>query len=152
MNKNYNFAESQRQHYLFWQRKRQSKKLAPPHTHSRNITFSYKGVVIDKGEGLYKMRAVKLEGFNGAYVQGEFNVASALRSALDNALSRVDSDKHLVLRAKNQNVQCEHCGAVFLLRAAMLIPYMEGHVLDCPYCSHEHWEDTIKRLGDEVFY
>lgn len=152
MNKNYDFASNQRQRYLLRLRKRLDKEPITSSPSMRNITFSYKGVVIDRKESLYKIRSVKLEGFVDTHVQGVFNSASKLRDAIDYALACVNPDKHTALREKNQNVQCEHCGAAFLLRAGMLSPHLDGQVLNCPCCAHELWEDLLTRLRDDVFY
>ncbi|NKG29672.1 hypothetical protein FVB43_06410 [Erwinia rhapontici] len=121
-------------------------------THDGAMVFAYKGLVIEKRNSLYKVRDVKLEGFPVASVAGIFNNSQTLRSVIEAGLCQSSVSKLARLRERNRNVKCNDCGTPFLFRREQLEDYLEGKILQCPYCYHEEWDDRLEWAPDDNFY
>lgn len=121
-------------------------------TRDGQMTFSYKGLVIDKRNRLYSVRDVKLEGFPVNDIAGVFTDTRTLRIVIDNGLLQSSPDKLERLRERNKNIKCGDCSTPFLFRRDMLIAYLGGKIIQCPYCYHEEFEDRLEWATDENFY
>ncbi|ORJ26205.1 hypothetical protein O1V64_11875 [Rouxiella badensis] len=130
----------------------ESEITKPFNTHDGRMSFAYKGLVIDKRNSLYSVRDVKLEGFPVHLVEGVFNDSRMLRIAIDGGLLTASPEKLERLRERNKNVSCGGCGTPFLFRRNMLIDYLGGKIIQCPYCYFEEFEDRLNWGTDESFY
>lgn len=130
----------------------EEERRRPFNTHGGRMTFAYKGLVIDKCNSLYSVRDVKLEGFPVHSIQGVFNDTRTLRIAIDNGLLQSSLEKLERLRERNKNIKCGDCSTIFLFRREMLIDYLEGKIIQCPYCYHEEFDDRLEWATDENFY
>lgn len=135
-------------------RNRLSTEEGKVHFNSQNgaMTYAYKGLVIDKRNGLYTVRDVKLKGFPVDMVKGLFTDTHTLRVAIENGLLESCPEKLECLRARNKNVICGGCRTPFLFRREMLTDWLEGKVLECPYCYLEEFDDRLEWVSDDKFY
>ena len=124
----------------------------PFNTHDGRMTFAYKGLVVEKLNSIYTVRDVKLEGFPVECIEGVFTDTRTLRIAIDNGLLQSSPEKLERLRERNKNVSCGGCRTPFLFRRDMLIDYLEGKIIQCPYCYLEEFEDRLEWATDENFY
>lgn len=138
-------------------------------TRSGYCLFAYKGVVIEKLQGVYKIaRQIKIKGFPSEKLQqleGVFNSGSVIKGIIDLALEHVDVERHAEVRQQYRNWKCPHCASQCLYNAQDVYIVYKYTVnewkeeirtdtgwrkIPCQHCGNDTLTQEVEFVDDEV--
>lgn len=172
MNKNFNLASRQRKHNAshFDSKQKRIDSLQPsPYFSTLNgfCKFSYRGVVIERGQGTYQIgRRIVISGFPVDSVSGIWTDARMLKLAIDLALEQACPERHKAVMEQYRNWKCPACGSVALVDSKDIhtkwkyVTDSWGNeeridigvkLLTCNYCSEEVDSSNIPYVSSDVF-
>lgn len=172
MNKAFNIGARQRQHNVFLSQKYQKKQLddtnQPPfYKYNGHRIFSYKGIVIEKGDSVYKVaQRIVISGFPVDSVEGLWIDGLSLRYAIDYALEKADPERHEAATRRFRNWECPSCNVFAWVNPKHITPVWEyktdgqgkelrvksgRKILTCQHCSKEVDASEIPYAPNDLF-
>lgn len=147
----------------------EAKESYPFDAHNGYAIFAYKGVVIEKQNGLYKVgRQIKIKGFPELtlmQLSGSFTSGEIMKGYIDYALEHVNAERHTAVREQYRNWKCPKCGthALYDPKAVRKIyRYIKNEwgeeeeqdtgrrKVECFFCYHNTPTTEVEYMTDEV--
>jgi len=120
-----------------------------PYTRPTNELFryAYKGIVIEKKQGIARVIPPKLSGFDDERVRGVFTDNQSLGFCLLLALANASKERQAELRERYRNFLCPDCG----LPTVIYKTDYEADRIRCPRCGQwGRFLDDFTPTSDEL--
>lgn len=169
MNKGLNIAARQRQHNASLSLTRKKEEEAPPfYTYNGFRRYSYKGIVIEKRDGMYQIgKRIAISGFPVASVGGKWTDGKKLKNAIDYGLTLASPERHAEVMKSVRNWKCPECETVALVESKNMrnkVAYKRDSsgeevevdtgekLLSCDHCSLEMALPDVPYTTNDTFF